>query len=163
MEGLQVLYHTFAHLRVLLPGGFGRGDRAASGYSATGIPWQNRWRENLGLAFQLTNIIRDIKEDAGTGRIYVRPKTLSGSRLPCRVPPERDSRTLTLAAVAEADRAREYYTATQELMPLIDEDSQPALWVLVSIYRRLLEKIVERGVRRFLRSQDQPHGPGRKS
>ena len=29
-------------------------------------------------------------------------------------------------------------------MPLIDEDSQPALWVLVTIYRRLLEKISDR-------------------
>jgi len=45
---------------------------------------------------------------------------------------------------AEADRAREYYGAAGELMLLIDEDSQPALWVLVSIYRRLLEKISER-------------------
>ncbi len=45
---------------------------------------------------------------------------------------------------AEADRAREYYGAARDLMPLIDEDSQPALWVLVSIYRQLLEKIAER-------------------
>ena len=45
---------------------------------------------------------------------------------------------------AEADRAREYYVAARELMPLIDEDSQPALWVLVTIYRRLLEKISDR-------------------
>jgi phytoene synthase len=42
---------------------------------------------------------------------------------------------------AEADRAREYYRAAAELMPLISEDSQPALWVLATIYSRLLEKI----------------------
>jgi phytoene synthase len=45
---------------------------------------------------------------------------------------------------AEADRAREYYYAAGHLIPLIDEDSQPALWVLVTIYRRLLEKITRR-------------------
>ena len=41
----------------------------------------------------------------------------------------------------EADRAREYYRAGEELIPLVNEDSQPALWVLMTIYRRLLEKI----------------------
>jgi phytoene synthase len=44
----------------------------------------------------------------------------------------------------EADRARECYRAGEELIPLVNEDSQPALWVLVTIYRRLLEKIVLR-------------------
>ena len=41
----------------------------------------------------------------------------------------------------EADRARECYRAGEELIPLVNEDSQPALWVLITIYRRLLEKI----------------------
>ena len=41
----------------------------------------------------------------------------------------------------EADRAREGYGAAEELIPLVNEDSQPALWVLIAIYRRLLEKI----------------------
>jgi phytoene synthase len=44
----------------------------------------------------------------------------------------------------EADRAREYYRAGEELIPLVDEDSQPALWVLMTIYRRLLDKIALR-------------------
>jgi phytoene synthase len=44
----------------------------------------------------------------------------------------------------EADRARECYEAGKELIPMIDEDSQPALWVLVTIYRSLLEKIAAR-------------------
>ena len=45
----------------------------------------------------------------------------------------------------EAERAREFYRAADQLLPLIDEDSQPALWVLVTIYRRLLEKIARAG------------------
>jgi 15-cis-phytoene synthase len=41
----------------------------------------------------------------------------------------------------EADRAREFYASGEELIPYIAEDSQPALWVLINIYRGLLEKI----------------------
>jgi 15-cis-phytoene synthase len=44
----------------------------------------------------------------------------------------------------EADRAREFYAAGEELIPYVSEDSQPALWVLVTIYRRLLERIAEK-------------------
>ena len=46
----------------------------------------------------------------------------------------------------EADRARECYRAGEELIPLVHEDSQPALWVLITIYRRLLEKIAVEAV-----------------
>jgi 15-cis-phytoene synthase len=41
----------------------------------------------------------------------------------------------------EADRAREFYRAGEELIPYVSEDSQPALWVLITIYHQLLEKI----------------------
>lgn len=44
----------------------------------------------------------------------------------------------------EAGRAREFYKAGEQLIPFISEDSQPALWVLVNIYRKLLDKIAER-------------------
>jgi len=44
----------------------------------------------------------------------------------------------------EAERARELYGAAEELLPLVDDDSQPALWTLVEIYRRLLERIAVR-------------------
>jgi phytoene synthase len=44
----------------------------------------------------------------------------------------------------EALRARGYYSAARELLPMIEEDSQAALWTLVEIYQRLLEKIIAR-------------------
>ncbi len=44
----------------------------------------------------------------------------------------------------EAERARGYYRAAEELIPLIEDDSQAALWTLVEIYRRLLERIIAR-------------------
>jgi phytoene synthase len=100
--------------------------------------------ERLGLAFQLTNIIRDVKEDAAMGRVYLPEEDLVRfgilpSELGAAVDPTRFRPLLAM----EADRAREYYRAGDDLLPLIDEDSQPALWVLISIYRRLLEKIAQ--------------------
>jgi phytoene synthase len=100
--------------------------------------------ERLGLAFQLTNIIRDVKEDAAMGRVYLPEEDLVRfgilpSELSAAVDPTRFRPLLAM----EADRAREYYRAGDDLIPLIDEDSQPALWVLISIYRRLLEKIAQ--------------------
>jgi phytoene synthase len=108
--------------------------------------------EQLGLAFQLTNIIRDVKEDAEMGRVYIPAEDLANHGIsPGEFRTATDaSRFRTLLAM-EADRAREYYTAADELIPLIDEDSQPALWVLATIYRRLLDKIA-------LRQYDVFHG-----
>jgi phytoene synthase len=101
--------------------------------------------ERLGLAFQLTNILRDVKEDAAMGRVYLPEEDLakfgiSVSELQTASDPARFRPLLAM----EADRARECYEAGKELIPMIDEDSQPALWVLMTIYRSLLEKIAAR-------------------
>jgi 15-cis-phytoene synthase len=101
--------------------------------------------ERCGLAFQLTNIIRDVKEDASMGRVYLPAEDLakfglSASDLLASPDPAR----LKLLLALEADRARDFYSAGDELIPFISEDSQPALWVLVNIYRSLLEKIAAR-------------------
>ena len=111
--------------------------------------------EKCGIAFQLTNIIRDVKEDAGLGRIYLPEEDLArfGRSLDDLDPaalrngsgPARFRPLLEF----EAGRAREFYRAADELLPLLDHDSQPAFWVLVEIYRRLLEKIAERGYNVF--------------
>ena len=97
--------------------------------------------ERCGLAFQLTNIIRDVKEDVAMGRVYLPEEDLLqfGLRAGDLAAPE-ISRIRPLLAM-EADRARECYQAGEELIPLVSEDSQPGLWVLITIYRRLLEKI----------------------
>jgi 15-cis-phytoene synthase len=100
--------------------------------------------ERCGLAFQLTNIIRDVKEDASLGRIYLPEDDLARFGLSAQdllTTPD-PARVRPLLAL-EADRAREFYASGDELIPFISEDSQPGLWVLVNIYRRLLEKIAE--------------------
>lgn len=101
--------------------------------------------ERCGLAFQLTNIIRDVKEDAAMGRIYLPEEdlakfSLSSADLLSSPDPARVRPLLAF----EAERARECYQSGDELVSYISEDSQPALWVLVNIYRALLEKIAER-------------------
>src|SRR3989441_967732 len=101
--------------------------------------------ERCGLAFQLTNIIRDVKEDATMGRVYLPEEDLARFEvLPSELRSARGSARLRSLLAAEADRAREFYRAGEKLIPLIDEDSQPALWVLITIYRRLLGKIAQR-------------------
>jgi phytoene synthase len=102
--------------------------------------------ERCGLAFQLTNIIRDVKEDAAMGRVYLPQEDLaqfglSAADLVSSSQAAPDLVRIRPLLAMEADRAREYYTAGEELIPLVHEDSQPALWVLITIYRRLLEKI----------------------
>lgn len=108
-------------------------------------PHAEKLAERTGVAFQLTNIIRDVKEDSQLGRVYLPSEDLR------RFGVEASSLSNGNAASSlrpvlefEADRAREYFRSAEELLPLIDDDSQPALWTLVEIYRRLLERIAAR-------------------
>jgi len=106
--------------------------------------------EDCGLAFQLTNIIRDIKEDAAMGRIYIPEEDLARTNLtasnfaPGALADAAQGQQLRPALEYEAERARKYYESGKWLMELIHEDSRAALWVLVEIYSRLLKKITER-------------------
>ena len=43
----------------------------------------------------------------------------------------------------EAERAREYYAAARNLLPLVDDSSRPALWAMIEIYERILDRIVQ--------------------
>jgi len=101
--------------------------------------------EHCGIAFQLTNILRDLKEDAGMGRIYLPAEDLekfqySADDLRRGVIDERFRKLMTF----EVDRARHYYLRGRGLIPLIDDNSRPALWAMVEIYEKLLEKIARR-------------------
>jgi phytoene synthase len=103
--------------------------------------------ERCGIAFQMTNIIRDVKEDASMGRIYLPQQDM---RQFGRAPQElahldngfQPGKFRTLLEF-EAERAREFYKSGRELIELIDYESRPALWVLIEIYSRLLERIAQ--------------------
>jgi len=108
-------------------------------------PAAERLAERCGVAFQLTNIIRDVKEDAGMGRVYIPLEDLyKHELLPGDLTRTPDSTSMRALLAMEAERAREFYQSGHELIPLVSEDSQPALWVLVTIYQRLLDKIALR-------------------
>ncbi|HZD08196.1 MAG TPA: phytoene/squalene synthase family protein, partial [Candidatus Limnocylindrales bacterium] len=83
--------------------------------------------EDCGLAFQLTNIIRDIKEDASMGRIYIPAEDLVRSRLTAAnfatsvLQDPAQVQHLRPALEYEAERARKYYESAKWLMELIDE------------------------------------------
>jgi phytoene synthase len=108
-------------------------------------PRAEKLAEQTGVAFQLTNIIRDVKEDSQLGRVYLPSEDLR--RFGVEVSAlNNGNAAVSLRPVLEfeAERARELYGAAEELLPLVDDDSQPALWTLVEIYRRLLERIAVR-------------------
>jgi phytoene synthase len=102
--------------------------------------------EKTGIAFQLTNILRDVKEDAERGRIYLPLTSLDAFGLGVAdivATAKGEPLSLNLRAMLRSFSAdaSEYYQAADELIPLIDKDSRAALWVLVSIYSRLLTEI----------------------
>jgi phytoene synthase len=112
-------------------------------------PRAEQFAEETGVAFQLTNILRDVREDAERGRIYlpldaldrfgVRVEDLAALRNGAHM-------TLNQRELLEslAKRAEDYYKSGFALLPLIDGGSRPALWVLVTIYHRLLRRIERR-------------------
>src|SRR5271170_2950453 len=143
--GLSIQYKTFEDLRIYCY-------RVASVVGLVCIhvfgyrdPAAEPLAENCGLAFQLTNIIRDVKEDAAMGRIYLPEEDLARFGLSAaELLSAPDAARFRPLLALEADRALQLYQAGDQLIPYIAEDSQPALWVLVNIYRKLLEKIAER-------------------
>src|SRR5579864_3135815 len=98
--------------------------------------------EKLGLAFQLTNIIRDVHEDHKLGSVYLPEDDLARYN----VSPEdfgRGEATLGIHELLryEADRAWQMYEEGSALLGLIDPDGRSALWLLVHTYSALLGRI----------------------
>jgi phytoene synthase len=109
-------------------------------------PRAQQLAEKTGIAFQLTNILRDVKEDAQRGRLYLPMEMMAEFG----VVPERVLALSRGEAMQANERALlrslsmqawEYYAVADELLPLIDADSRAALWVLVEIYSGLLKRI----------------------
>lgn len=109
-------------------------------------PRAEKLAEETGVAFQLTNILRDVKEDVERRRLYLPLDLLSEFRvsvdrvtlLAGGVPMAGNERAVLRALGVRAER---YYGSAALLLPLVDTDSRAALWVLVTIYHGLLRKI----------------------
>jgi len=98
--------------------------------------------EKCGIAFQMTNILRDIREDAARGRLYLPAEDLARFRVTeddirggMRTPEFIDLMDF------ETDRARQYYKESQPLLGMVHQRSRASLAALISIYSRLLDRI----------------------
>lgn len=108
--------------------------------------------DDLGVAFQLTNILRDVREDLARGRVYLPAEDIE--RFGCRFAFDIDSSEAgrvhdesgPLAALIrfEADRAAAWFDAGLRLLPLLDRQSAACVGAMAGIYRRLLGRIERR-------------------
>jgi phytoene synthase len=100
--------------------------------------------EKCGIAFQLTNILRDVREDASLGRVYLPAEDLV--RFGVSVDDLKNARrTEQFGRLMEfeTERARRYYRESAPLLDLIQAKSRPSLWALIAIYSRLLDHLAE--------------------
>jgi len=102
--------------------------------------------EQTGIAFQLTNILRDVAEDVQRNRVYLPLDDLAAHHVSLdsllhRAPGTPPSVNECALLQTIAQRADEFYKSAEELLPMINSESRPALWVLVSIYHGLLKRI----------------------
>ena len=109
-------------------------------------PRAEKLAEETGIAFQLTNILRDVAEDAARSRVYLPLEDLKTHHV--SVDSLLDRRAGSAPSANErallkdlGRRAEQYYRSAETLMPLIDSESRPALSVLVEIYHALLKRI----------------------
>ena len=97
-----------------------------------------RLADSLGVALQLTNILRDIREDHENGRVYLPAEDLAKFDIDLDAPSV--SQFIRLVEF-EAERAREWYAAGWQLLPMLDRRSAACTGAMAGIYRRLLERI----------------------
>jgi 15-cis-phytoene synthase len=98
--------------------------------------------EKCGVAFQLTNILRDVREDYQHGRIYLPADDLERFGVSEEdLRKGRKSNAFVELMRFEVKRARQYYRESQPLLELIHPRSRRSLWALIAIYSTLLDRI----------------------
>ncbi len=101
--------------------------------------------ERLGIAFQLTNILRDVPRDLLLGRVYLPQDEMARFGVT-----RADLGARQASAMAreffrfQLERARDHFREGRGLLPLVEEDSRAALWALARIYSGILDKIEAR-------------------
>lgn len=94
--------------------------------------------EKCGIAFQLTNILRDVREDAAKNRVYLPEEEMRRFRVNSLEP----SQELRELLAFEAQRARQYFQESAPLVGMVHRKSRASLRALIAIYSRLLERII---------------------
>ncbi|MDX2152404.1 MAG: presqualene diphosphate synthase HpnD [Bryobacteraceae bacterium] len=102
--------------------------------------------EKCGVAFQLTNILRDVREDAERGRIYLPAEDLGRFGVADNdIREGRDGEPLRRLLAFEGARARAYFDESRELVGMVGRRSRASMWALIEIYSRLLRRIEDSG------------------
>jgi phytoene synthase len=97
-----------------------------------------RLADSLGVALQLTNILRDIREDYANGRVYLPAEDLT--KFDCDLG-DPDPAQFTKLVDFEVDRAKDWYATGMQLLPMLDWRSAACTGAMAGIYRRLLDQI----------------------
>jgi phytoene synthase len=100
-----------------------------------------------GVAFQLTNILRDLREDAARGRFYLPRSEVNGSMELADLRDGRPGHLFEEAMRFQLARAEDYYRRSAPLEARISADSRPTLVAMTQIYHTLLQKIAARPAR----------------
>ena len=101
-----------------------------------------KYAHDLGMAFQLTNIIRDIGEDARRGRIYIPMDELKQFNVPAAdILNGRYSDNFTALMQFQYERAEKYYEQAFTQLPAVDRKSQRPGLIMAAIYRTVLDEI----------------------
>jgi len=104
------------------------------------------YAKNLGIAFQLTNIIRDVGEDARKNRIYLPMEDLKRFGVPATdILNANETEDFRKLLAFEAARANEFYEKAFQLLPAADRRAQRPGLIMAAIYRALLDEIQRDG------------------
>ncbi|MFI5084249.1 MAG: presqualene diphosphate synthase HpnD [Streptosporangiales bacterium] len=104
----------------------------------------SRLSDSLGVALQLTNILRDVREDYASGRVYLPAEDLAKFDCdPTTLSPDNRAQNpaFTKLVEFEAERARDWYATGWQLLPMLDRRSAACTGAMAGIYRQLLERI----------------------
>ena len=148
MDLTQTRYLDFAGLRLYcrrVAGVVGELSASIFGYrNARTLEYADR----LGLAFQLTNIIRDVGEDARKNRVYLPVDELKEHGVTAAdIIDARHSDNFVRLMGFQAERARRCYDEALALLPMEDRQAQRPGLVMAAIYRTLLDEIEDDGFR----------------
>jgi phytoene synthase len=97
--------------------------------------------DDLGVAMQLTNILRDLSEDAANGRVYIPREDLQRYKLSCDGRFEGGEGQMDALVRFQVRRADEWFERGLELVPLLDKRSGACVLAMANIYRRVLTRI----------------------
>jgi phytoene synthase len=153
MDGLemdlsQTRYIDFAALKVYCHRVAGVVGELAAGIFGYGSPTTLQYADRLGLAFQLTNIIRDVGEDARKDRVYLPMDELREHGVTVAdILEARHSENFVRLMRFQAERARRCYDEALALLAPGDRQAQRPGLVMAAIYRTLLDEIEEDGFR----------------